>query len=111
MRTDISCQDHPEEQVMYYCFACKIYCFCADCVLTGQHMNHDVKVIKKAFKTIEGDLKKGLDEAKVKLKHLTEKRKETIGDINTMKNKTDKMKKAVENVFDEVRSVLRQKEQ
>ena len=74
-------------------------------------MNHDVKVLKKAFTSIEPDLKRYLEEGKAKLKVLQEKRKQTIGDINSMKNRTDKMKKVVEGVFDEVRVVLRQKEQ
>ena len=29
IRTDISCESHSEEPVMYFCFTCQSYCFCA----------------------------------------------------------------------------------
>ncbi|KRX10819.1 hypothetical protein PPERSA_00989 [Pseudocohnilembus persalinus] len=47
------CKQHPEEEVMYFCFTCETSCLCAECVINGTHKDHEVKTIKKAYPQIK----------------------------------------------------------
>jgi hypothetical protein len=51
------CQEHPDEEVSYFCFQCKVAPICSECVIHGDHQGHNVVLLKKAYpqivKTIE----------------------------------------------------------
>ena len=59
-----SCGEHPEEDILYYCFTCKVECICPECVIhgisfnkfSGKHKDHDVKTIKKSHPIIKSEL-------------------------------------------------------
>jgi len=47
-----ACQDHPEEEVSYFCFDCKTNPICSECVIHGSHKGHNVLLLKKAYSNI-----------------------------------------------------------
>lgn len=47
------CNDHPEEQLTYYCFTCNRP-ICPECAIHGQHKEHQVQTTRKAIKQIKG---------------------------------------------------------
>lgn len=49
--TKLFCSKHNEE-VTYFCFDCFQKCICAECVVHGEHKNHNVLNIKKAYPLI-----------------------------------------------------------
>jgi hypothetical protein len=46
------CNDHPEEELTYYCFTCNRP-ICPECAIHGQHREHEVQTTRKAIKQIK----------------------------------------------------------
>lgn len=61
------CTDHPEEEIMYFCFDCKGNCICAECVVHGVHKNHEVKTIKRAFPIVKEQMEECLESLDYKI--------------------------------------------
>lgn len=45
------CKEHKEE-VTYFCFDCMVKCICAECVIHGNHKNHEVLNVKRAYPVV-----------------------------------------------------------
>jgi len=54
--TKKSCGEHPDEEILYFCFDCLCECICPECVIHGRHKDHDVKTIKKSAPVIKGEM-------------------------------------------------------
>ena len=46
------CNDHPEEELTYYCFTCNRP-ICPECAIHGLHRDHEVQTTRKAIKQIK----------------------------------------------------------
>jgi hypothetical protein len=50
------CKEHPDEEVTYFCFDCSCPPICSECVIHGDHKDHDVMTIKKSYPHITARL-------------------------------------------------------
>ena len=75
------CQDHPEEEISYYCFDCKGHCICPECIIHGVHKSHDVMTIKKAYPLIKAKVEDICDQLRTRVHDS----KSIISNLNTQK--------------------------
>jgi hypothetical protein len=47
------CKEHPDEDIKYFCFECLSAPVCSECVIHGNHKNHEVMNIKKAYPVVK----------------------------------------------------------
>ena len=71
-----NCQEHPDEELLYYCFECNTECICPECVIHGKHKNHDVKTLKKSQPIIKGKLENILESIHTNVDGLKKKKSE-----------------------------------
>ena len=64
------CGEHPDEDILYFCFDCKCECICPECVIHGKHKDHDVKTIKKSYPAIKHELETHLDKIESAVENL-----------------------------------------
>ncbi len=57
-----SCNQHPEQEILYFCFDCKCECICPECVIHGKHKDHDVKTLRKSQPIVKGEIDNYLDQ-------------------------------------------------
>ena len=103
------CHEHGEP-ISYLCLDCMTKCICSECIVHGEHHNHDVLNIKKAYPLIYGkiqDLYKNICDRIKELdnsKRNIEKKKNGINMLN------QKCKNEIKNAFQIIRIRLNEKE-
>jgi hypothetical protein len=65
-----SCRLHVEEEVSYYCLTCEVECICSECVIHGEHKNHEVKTVRKSLPLVKEKLDRLRAEAEAGLDSL-----------------------------------------
>lgn len=108
--TKKSCGEHPDEEILYYCFDCKCECICPECVIHGKHKDHDVKTIKKSAPIIKSELEKSVDKLESNIESLLIRKSEAEKNIRTLNDLNATSKRQVQSAFEEVRTKLAQKE-
>ena len=103
------CNKHNEE-LSYFCFDCFIKCICSECVVHGEHKNHEVLNIKKAYPII-------LEKANEYILDLTSKTTDISCINSSLESKkkeinitSDNLKKETIRAFDDIKQRLYKKE-
>lgn len=105
----VLCQQHSEETT-YFCFTCYKKCVCSECIIHGDHKNHEVLNYKQAYPII-------IEETNELMNNISEK----ILEIKTVQSSieksrvemiafTDKIKEETRQAFNELRLRLDNKE-
>ena len=103
------CSEHGEP-LSYLCLDCMTKCICSECIVHGEHHNHDVLNIKKAYPLIFGKIQDLYKNICDKIKELDnskrniEKKKSSINMLN------QKCKNEIKNAFQIIRIRLNEKE-
>ena len=104
------CKEHPEETVSYFCFLCESECICAECVIHGEHKDHDVLQIKKAYPLIKDKIEEmylylsnKIDEVILRGEKIENHKKEIIDQGNAAKQQASIN-------FDDLKARLEKKE-
>lgn len=103
------CQQHNEETT-YFCFTCYKKCICSECIIHGDHKNHEVLNYKQAYPII-------IEETNELMNNISDK----ILEIKTVQSSieksrvemiafTDKIKEETVQAFNELRARLDAKE-
>ncbi|KAL0212199.1 hypothetical protein RCL1_005825 [Eukaryota sp. TZLM3-RCL] len=111
-RRPLSCPNHEDETVSYFCLDCEVEAFCAECVVhpSSAHHGHNVQKLKKSHPFV---LKK--------VEELAEKMRFKLADLSNIFSSIEKVKKEVtketeqaksliSSKFDELRAVIAKKE-
>ena len=79
------CREHTEEVLSYFCVDCECECICAECAIHGEHRDHEVMQIKKAYPMIKDKceeiymhLSNKIDEAALRSEKIESHRKEIV---------------------------------
>ena len=103
------CNKHNEE-LTYFCFDCFQKCICSECVVHGDHKNHEVLNVKKAYPLIIekaneyiGELSGRITDIGHIYNSLETKKKEVL-------TKSEGIKQEMQNAFQEIRIRLDKKE-
>ena len=103
------CSDHGEP-ISYLCLDCMTKCICSECIVHGEHRNHEVLNIKKAYPLIYGkvqDLYKNICD---KIKELDNSKRNIEQKKNGIKALEQKCKSEIKNAFQIIRIRLNEKE-
>lgn len=103
------CKDHPEEEVMYFCFDCERSVICSECVVHGLHRNHRVQTIKNAFPTVLNKVHQEMQEVKAKLKELQAIKDNLIKGQEKVLSYGAAIKEGVAKAFEELHEIVQQK--
>lgn len=64
-----TCNQHQDEEILYFCFDCKCECICPECVIhgtgfidVGKHKDHDVKTVRKSQPIVKAEIDNYLDQ-------------------------------------------------
>lgn len=55
---NIYCNDHPNEEAIFFCNTCETECLCVNCIVEGLHKDHDVFNVMKGFYLLKDKFKK-----------------------------------------------------
>eukprot|EP00916_Digyalum_oweni_P026743 GHVL01043897.1.p1 GENE.GHVL01043897.1~~GHVL01043897.1.p1 ORF type:complete len:340 (+),score=65.89 GHVL01043897.1:473-1492(+) len=108
---NIPCKTHPDEQVAYFCLQCECPCICAECVIHGEHKNHDVQKIKRAYGLIKSKVEdfvvsvnSRIEEMSLSEQRVEAHRRDVVATVSSAKQQLTKS-------FEEVRQRVARKEQ
>lgn len=105
-----NCLEHPEEELLYYCFECNCECICPECVIHGKHKNHDVKTLRKSQPVIKGRLESMLESIDSNIDGLALKKSEFEKNIKEATEVNNANKKQIQKTFSDLRQRIATKE-
>lgn len=86
------CGIHSDETLSYFCFDCESQCICAECVIHGEHLGHEVMQIKKAYPIIKDKVEEmffnvsnKIDEIELRAEKIETQKKDIIDQGNAAK--------------------------
>lgn len=66
----VPCKHHPDEPLQFFCLDCETECICAECAVHGEHKDHEVLNVKKAYQNLCNKVESLLDVAKTRVEEL-----------------------------------------
>jgi hypothetical protein len=104
------CQEHPDEEVSYFCFDCEASCICAECVIHGVHKTHEVQNLKRAYPQVRAKVEDLLLFMSGKIEDLALAEQRLEGRRKEVMEQTNSAKQKITHSFEELRQRLDKKE-
>ncbi|EAR90990.2 B-box zinc finger protein (macronuclear) [Tetrahymena thermophila SB210] len=104
------CQEHAEEEILYYCFQCQSRCICPECVIHGAHKNHEVKTIKKAYPIVKQKVEEFQQKMEFKIKQINQRKTHLESVAQEINQNSLSLKKNIALAFAEIKSKIEAKE-
>ncbi|KAL4506474.1 hypothetical protein ABPG72_000045 [Tetrahymena utriculariae] len=104
------CQEHSEEEILYYCFQCQSRCICPECVIHGAHKNHEVKTIKKAYPIVKQKVEEFEQKMEFKIKQINQRKTHLETVAQEINQNSLSLKKNIALAFTEIKQKIEAKE-
>ncbi|KAL4460002.1 hypothetical protein ABPG74_003528 [Tetrahymena malaccensis] len=104
------CQEHAEEEILYYCFQCQSRCICPECVIHGAHKNHEVKTIKKAYPIVKQKVEEFQQKMEFKIKQINQRKTHLESVAQEINQNSLSLKKNIALIFTEIKQKIEAKE-
>eukprot|EP01067_Filipodium_phascolosomae_P002915 Filipodium_phascolosomae@DN251_c0_g1_i2.p1 len=106
----IPCKTHCDEPVAYFCLQCECECICAECVIHGDHRNHDVQKIRRAYPLIKSKVEDFIFSVNGRIEELTLAEQRIESHRRELQATVSSAKQQMAKSFEEVRQRLASKE-